>query len=451
MRSRYPGRAALHHVAPFLHRVDHPRQETAQSRGPPECLQNALVGVLGERNLLVVVGLAEAIERDAEGRASRPDAVEEVDGKVAADASVRKPGLAWHPLFGVTAVRAIAQVEGNGREQDRKAQAHAHRDDDGEVARERQPAIAGRALDRVRCLLHVLDDPSGEELAKIFFAPHEAVVFERETVGARLCEAGGHDLEHDLRVRFVRAVQIPERQGTCVRIVFEVRGPGERVEEIRQPLAQGGGAPRLCSAVAQPEEVFRDVPREREENPHGDRRRDPDDEQQRHRQPEPVAGSRQRADDGERHGGECAREHRLRVADQNGGHGSRRAVALVLLGIDRREQRVEQRLQLLRRLKQRLELLGDLVGNAGELVEAALRPSLFGGRGSSRRNRTRRSPADALEAVLLRELTDRGRVHDAARNPALHHQITKGLIPRARSHLDGSPKVEGWFDRQSLL
>jgi hypothetical protein len=423
-------------VAAVLHRA-HDRAE--ERRQPPvehaarlrqavrPLLAPAVVRLRHPDVLLLVRALARVgVERaqvDRERRPRRDRRVEEVDGEVARDAAVGEPArrrerrLPGRAPLAVDLARPVDAMQRHRAEQHGEAEAHARRDHHREVVGRRERPQRKHALGVAtgrRVGLHVGDDALREQPAQLVGVEPERAVVPRQPPG----RAVGHVRRHHLQPQAGRP-QLAERErpgGAAARA-------GKLVDQVGQPRRQRlWRAAAARRAAAEPVAVLGQQPRRtpREE------RRQPDEqpaqrEQYARRDPPPAqqpAAVDRRQD----------REHDARREQRRGGE---RVVP------ERREQRAQRPAR--RRAPHhgvqpphaplRLEQVEQVAPGADprrqprQLVEPALGAPELSRRGGRGRDRARRRPADALEAVRLRELADGVRIHDAARDPALHHDV----------------------------
>ena len=167
MRSRKPGimLCMLSCQSCMVSRIAH--KNPGQRLDVAEVSQDALPRCDRQKHAIqVAIGLV-ALERDAERRPPGPDAVEEVNRKVRTNAPIREPAAARRGTrFGIEQ-RVVARIERDGGEKDRKAQAHADGDHDGQLRCAREPAVAGIIFDLFGVLDDVVENARRKELFSI--------------------------------------------------------------------------------------------------------------------------------------------------------------------------------------------------------------------------------------------------------------------------------------------
>src|SRR5712692_12023882 len=144
------GQAALCIVSPVLRCHDNARQKAEQpaqvgaSVEPAPFHQGAgSIGLRHEESGGIVRMLLGEI--DAERRPPRQRRIEKMDRKVAAETAVRKPAP-FRPVITSVLPAVVDGVQWYTTKQDRKAQTHAHRDNNWKVFRLRQRNEAGATI-----------------------------------------------------------------------------------------------------------------------------------------------------------------------------------------------------------------------------------------------------------------------------------------------------------------
>ena len=329
-----------------LHRADDPADEPAEAREArlriesvprleqPAGVRRREIDVVGLVRAAPVVGM-EPVEVDRERRPGGERRVEEVDGEVARDAAVGEPAhLGDERLGGLApvldrldgaarpAAGHVERVQRDGADQEREAEAHPRRDDDGEVVGRRErperregrespcPSLALAAVaGRRRMRIHPRDDPLREETTQPRRVVVEVAVRPRHAVRPPVRHVRRHHHEVD-----AARTQVAEGQ----RVVALL--PGELVDERGEPRREGRRLAACGETRAEPEvvsadgagETGPDAEDEREEQPE-EREHDAGDD----RADEQQAGAGEGRDDDEREPrGEPARAPRA---------GSRRA------------------------------------------------------------------------------------------------------------------------------
>ena len=353
------------------------------------------------------------------------------------------------------------------REQQRKAQAHARRQQHREVFRLRQLAQAwhrlrvgafAARLDAVilavllhprqhpgRQVVHQLVGPEVQAFAVAHAPGRPAAARQRKDVGAAVRQVGREHLQIDRTPRLPRCLFQPRR--------WIARGPPQVAEGQRRPVRRqaGGGldllvqpgrqrlqAAPLAHAAAHAETVGDQALRQVEPDPQ------PDADHQRRHQPRrgghPVQPLPVHRDAGAGH-----QQRDRPVADQHAADDGADAPPGAA-GVERADQHAEQTARARLGLEQaqqpalppaepappgRPDVLLQLLRQAFQQREAGARIAgatlVFGRRRDGRGDRPGRGAADALEAVVARQPGDRLGVHDAAGDAAFHHQIAEAV------------------------
>ena len=239
-----------------------PEREHIGDRSPVAAADRS--GRLGQIDVLFgVIGRVGA-QVQAEGRAARQQAVEEVDGEVAGDAAVREPAGHDRPVCLVV----VDGVQPHRADKERKRQAHAGGDHNRQVrsqGQEPQPLIGvvraahlGLVGLPIEVLLgpvgfraHLFDDPFREQPAEVPRAERQHPLIGGQSPGTPVRQVGGHhlqvDLAHGAQAQLLGDAEASVGLGSGP-IVFgrllapevgegkrPVLVPGEFIEEIGQP------------------------------------------------------------------------------------------------------------------------------------------------------------------------------------------------------------------------
>ena len=401
-------------------------------------------------------------EVDSKAGPGRQPAIEEVQWEVARDAAIAEPV----PLQAMAILRRRAAMARKRRppgpqrhraDQHREAQAQARAEDGGQVpGRRQEAAVLGlrsrREFRRLPLVPQVLNDPRREEPAD-FASGEDQPGLERQEVRLRQAQVGGDHLQPNPAVG-----EVPDRERPVARLES-----GDAVDLVREPFGQRGSlASPLREPGADSERVARHATEEERQQTHGRDDHVPQDA-------EPQGGS----DAPEQGGGfpragsqgcqarhqesaaadeQCQASRDQQVVPPVGGRGSASSMkpghqparrgGTALLGIaggrspgldDRRpgsfhqrQQSGERRPRVARGLEQpeNIAWIGQVLVQLAQPLEPAVRTGVLGGRHQRGGDRSSRGTADVPEPVTGRELQDRRRVRDRAREPAFHHQVT---------------------------
>ena len=263
--------------------------------------------------------------------------------------------------------------------------------------------------------------------------------------GREALKVGRDQLKIDARVVLVRSSEVGKRQRPVE------RESGAALDRCMQPVGQRRfgrvSVARSTEAHAEPICLERLVeltrePQERDQGrcgneQHYDGYRDEGEEDYRESR-EGTAVARGKHRDRERDDA-CPDKHRKRRGHKESRtraqDGHRRREQALARGTGRRHRvqcNPERRSRRRGRLEEPLDEpgLGDLVPKLIENVEGIRRATLaavLAGPGRNGRDRARGRSADVAEPVLRGDPRDRSRVHDATRDPSLHHEIAFAL------------------------
>ena len=338
--------------------------------------------------------------------------------------------------------RHVERAKRDGAEEERKAQAHAGRDDDRQIVRRGEGAEWGERLEPSSCplrlatgagwrrmRLHPGDDPLGEEPTQLRRIEEELATRPRHPVRAPVRDVRRHHPELDLP-----GAEVAEGERGAVVLA------GEIVDEVGEPRRQGGGhAPLGRKARAEAEAVLAERLRQPEADAQAERHRQAEsreDDSRDHGADSERAGSPPERQHRERCSGRQAAQRYQRKASKGGGCDAQPLAGA--LPAERRNEETEVRSGARLRLEEAEQVVvaADPLRELCELLEPAVLAAVLGGGRPRGGDRAGGRPADVGEPVGARELAQSVRIDDPARDTALQHDVARPrgmqVVVRAR-------------------